>query len=644
MLKSFRGRIVAAVALVLLPALILAAALLGWTESWRIHRDVGEKAQVQVASVVDMLGVTHNLMHERVQASMRLLRSQGDALGSAAEGPATTVAGRTVPDLLLGGRAQANRFDLVDGVVALSGGTATLFTRAGDEFVRIATNVKKADGNRAVGTSLDPKGRAIAEIHQSRAYYGEVDILGNPFITGYEPILDSAHRTVGIWYVGYKVDLKPLEEAVGRSRILDTGFVAVSDDKAKVRFRSTTLSEAEVTAILAGKNPDWTVVETPFPAWNFHVYAAYPSSEVSSRANSRAFTIVAVSLLVAGLMVAVLIGLLQRMVISPLGGEPAEATRAALSIAAGNLSEPIPSHNGRPDAVLPAMAGMQASLRELVGQIQKESQHIATIAERFSETSHQIVRGCTVQSDSTSSMAAALQEMTASMGNIARNAQTALKVTQESATLSKQGGEIISQSVDEIRGIAAQVADGAAAIETLSRNTGNISSVIKVIREVADQTNLLALNAAIEAARAGEQGRGFAVVADEVRKLAERTAQSTQEITAMAKAIEASAQETTRAMQATQDRVARGVEFGNRAGEAIARIEISAAEVVRVTTEITCALGEQHQATDNLASSVERVAASTEENEAAAREAAREAKDMHGVAASLSQSLQRFRL
>lgn len=112
----------------------------------------------------------------------------------------------------------------------------------------------------------------------------------------------------------------------------------------------------------------------------------------------------------------------------------------------------------------------------------------------------------------------------------------------------------------------------------------------------------------------------------------------------MAQAIEASAEDTTRAMQATRDRVARGVEFGNRAGEAIARIESSAAEVVQVTAEITAALREQHLAADHLSASVEQVAASTSANEAAARDAAREAQEMHGVAQSLARALQHFRL
>jgi Cache 3/Cache 2 fusion domain len=96
-----------------------------------------------------------------------------------------------------------NNFSLVDDVVKQAGGTATIFVKNGDEFVRVATNVKKNDGSRAVGTILDPKGKAIAAIHKNEAFYGEVDILGKPYITGYEPIRDQLKSVIGIYYVGY---------------------------------------------------------------------------------------------------------------------------------------------------------------------------------------------------------------------------------------------------------------------------------------------------------------------------------------------------------------------------------------------------------------------------------------------------------
>ena len=108
------------------------------------------------------------------------------------------------PAIYFGSTKINNNFDLVDDVVKQSEGTATIFVRSGDEYVQVATNVKKDDGSRAVGTVLDPKGKAIDSIQKNQAFYGEADILGKPYVTGYKPIRDSAQNIIGIYYVGYR--------------------------------------------------------------------------------------------------------------------------------------------------------------------------------------------------------------------------------------------------------------------------------------------------------------------------------------------------------------------------------------------------------------------------------------------------------
>ncbi len=113
------------------------------------------------------------------------------------------MAGKQVPAIYFGSTKMNNSFDLVDEVAKEAGGTATIFVKSGDEYVRVATNVKKDDGSRAIGTVLDPKGKAIESIRKNEAFYGEVDILGKPYITGYDPIQDSSKNVIGIYYVGY---------------------------------------------------------------------------------------------------------------------------------------------------------------------------------------------------------------------------------------------------------------------------------------------------------------------------------------------------------------------------------------------------------------------------------------------------------
>jgi len=140
---------------------------------------------------------------EDVQAAMQLLKSKAAKLGAPSAKGEEPVGGKTVPALYFGETKMNNNFMLVDEVQKEMGGTATIFVRSGDEYVRVATNVKKDDGSRAVGTVLDPKGKAIAAIAKGESYFGEASILGKPYITGYEPIHNASNNVIGIYYVGY---------------------------------------------------------------------------------------------------------------------------------------------------------------------------------------------------------------------------------------------------------------------------------------------------------------------------------------------------------------------------------------------------------------------------------------------------------
>src|SRR5689334_23477116 len=140
---------------------------------------------------------------EDVQTAIKLLKSKTAALGAPGVKGEEAVAGKSVPALYFGETKINNNFALVDEVQKEMGGTATLFVKSGDEFVRVATNVKKPDGSRAIGTVLDPKGKAIASIAKGESFFGDVDILGKPYTTGYEPIRDAGNNIIGVYYVGY---------------------------------------------------------------------------------------------------------------------------------------------------------------------------------------------------------------------------------------------------------------------------------------------------------------------------------------------------------------------------------------------------------------------------------------------------------
>ncbi len=158
-----------------------------------------------------VMGTSVSLFHtssraqssESVKQAMTLLKSKTAKLGAPVVKGEDSVAGKQVPALYFGATKMNNNFAVVDEVKQAMGGTATLFVKSGDDFVRVATNVQKTDGSRAIGTVLDPKGKAISAIRHGDAYYGDADILGKPYVTGYEPIHDSSGTVIGIYYVGY---------------------------------------------------------------------------------------------------------------------------------------------------------------------------------------------------------------------------------------------------------------------------------------------------------------------------------------------------------------------------------------------------------------------------------------------------------
>jgi Cache 3/Cache 2 fusion domain len=156
-----------------------------------------------VASAAMLLPQVGQAQDSKVATAMQLLESMANKLGPPKIEGTEAVAGKDVPAIYFGSTKMNNNFDLVDGVVKQAQGTATIFGKNGDEYVRVATNVKKDDGSRAIGTILDPKGKAIQSISKGEPFYGEVDILGKPYVTGYKPIRDSSQKVIGIYYVGY---------------------------------------------------------------------------------------------------------------------------------------------------------------------------------------------------------------------------------------------------------------------------------------------------------------------------------------------------------------------------------------------------------------------------------------------------------
>lgn len=286
------------------------------------------------------------------------------------------------------------------------------------------------------------------------------------------------------------------------------------------------------------------------------------------------------------------------------------------------------------------VSSVQTSLQEITVSSHSVSQAAGSLQSSASALAHSSQN----QSDSAAQMAATMEQMTVSISHMADRGQDTQATASQAGQIAQQSAAVIEATVRDINQIDQVMQSTAQQIASLEKQSESISAVVNVIKEVADQTNLLALNAAIEAARAGEQGRGFAVVAEEVRKLAERTASSTQEITRMVQAVQQDAQNAVKGVENAVSQVNQGVTHAREAGSAIEQIRSSTAKVVDMVNEMAQAISEQSAASNSIASNVERIATMSEDNHLTSGSTAQAAASLNDTAERMAETLGRFKL
>ncbi|MEM6458782.1 MAG: methyl-accepting chemotaxis protein [Planctomycetota bacterium] len=287
---------------------------------------------------------------------------------------------------------------------------------------------------------------------------------------------------------------------------------------------------------------------------------------------------------------------------------------------------------------------MVATMSGVIHEVQQASQEVASAATEISATSEEMAASMTHQTEQVGEISQAVEEMNTAVTDVARKAADASASATSAGEAAKTGGGVVHRTVDGMNAISQAVTDSARSVEDLGKRSEQIGQIIEVINDIADQTNLLALNAAIEAARAGEHGRGFAVVADEVRKLADRTTQATDEIAQSIQAIQGDTQQAVQRMNAGSAQVGEGVESAREAGRSLDLIVSAADEVTAMIHAIAAATEEQSATTEQITRNVDTTTAAVREAADGAAQSSMAVASLSEKAESLQQLIGRFKL
>jgi len=284
------------------------------------------------------------------------------------------------------------------------------------------------------------------------------------------------------------------------------------------------------------------------------------------------------------------------------------------------------------------------NIKQIMISVTEAVQATASASNEISSSSEEMAAGAQEQSSQTTEVASAVEQMTKTIFETTKNSGNAAEAAKNSGAIAIEGGKVVEETIVGMNRVAEVVKMSAETVQALGKSSDQIGEIVQVIDDIADQTNLLALNAAIEAARAGEQGRGFAVVADEVRKLAERTTKATKEIATMIRQIQKDTEGAVQSMSRGTEEVEKGKVLADKAGQSLKQIISGAQDVVDMSTQVAAASEEQSSAAEQISKNIEAISNVTQESAAGVQQIARAAEDLNRLTVNLQELVLRFKI
>ncbi|ALI01213.1 methyl-accepting chemotaxis protein [Pseudomonas sp. FW306-02-F02-AA] len=605
--------------------------------------------------LADQLSTFHGTLRESTQRLSGLFEKRFSGGLSVHPEQPVTVAGVQTPGLHLGNEVLNNNFDKVDEFKQMTAGVATLFVRSGEDFIRVSTSLSKQDGTRAIGTLLDHAHPAYQRLMAGQSYVGRALLFDRSYMTQYTPVSDSSGKVIAVLFVGFDyTDAQSAQfDNLKRFRIGQSGSLALLDEQNKWLVPPAGVQALDqATSTIAGlartpgrgafwsdKSEDFYSVAVPFEGGPWSVVASMPKSEIRAVTWSIGIRLAIGSLLAMLLAVGAAVWLL-RSKLAPLG----DLVRQAEALGAGDLSVRLNvSSHDEIGQLARSFNQMSQALSTMVEHIRKASEEVNSRAQALSGLSGGAYEGMEQQSGEITSMAGAVEEFSATSLNIADNMGNTERLAQENAQQTRIGRTSMEEASSSLEQIASALNSTATVINTLGQRSQEIGGIVGVITAIADQTNLLALNAAIEAARAGEQGRGFAVVADEVRNLASRTREATDEISGMIQSIQQETGNAISTMEQGKLLMHEGLTRNANVASALALIDEQSRSAGQQFAAITTATQEQSSTATLLSSNLQSIAMANSEQREVVSNLAITARELENLAAELRHEVDRFR-
>ncbi|MEA9977403.1 MULTISPECIES: methyl-accepting chemotaxis protein [unclassified Pseudomonas] len=565
------------------------------------------------------------------------------------------VAGIQTPGLVSGDRVLNNDFTEVDNFKQMTAGVATIFVRSGDDFIRISTSLSKQDGTRAIGTLLDHKSSAYERLMAGQGYVGRALLFDRYYVTQYTPVRDSSGKIIAALFVGFDyTDAQNTQfENLKNFRIGNTGSLALLDEQSHwlvapagvkdlnqaMESLADIINHPGLGQFWVNNDQEFYTVAAPFAGGPWTVFASMPEAEINAVTWNVGTQLAIGSLLAMLIAVCAAIWLLRRK-LQPLS----DLVRQAEALGAGDLSARLNvSSHDEIGQLASSFNQMGEALSNMVSHIRIAAQEVSGRAQALSGLSGGAYEGMEQQSGEITSMAGAVEEFSATSLNIADNMGNTERLAQENAQQTRIGRTSMDEASTALQQIATSLEGTATVINTLGQRSQEIGGIVGVITSIAEQTNLLALNAAIEAARAGEQGRGFAVVADEVRNLASRTRKATDEITGMIASIQLETGNAISTMQQGNALMQEGLSRNANVAAALARIDEQSRSAGEQFAAITTATQEQSSTATLLSSNLQSIALANSEQRQVVSNLAVTAKELDQLAAELRKEVNRFR-